>query len=153
MAYRDKAGEVNAGSKGSVFDEQFGAASTPAQGSVFEGGDLHTRGPQGFQGIGINTVSGEIQDDGNTLVTVTFSNPSGGATPGPMTFIVDQGEAGSGGGGGGSVLGFLPPGTRRPLWIGENDGEIILGNSDGEVISALPVDVPLSLQWLRKIMD
>ena len=138
MAYRDKAGEVNAGSKGSVFDEQFGAASTPAQGSVFEGGDLHTRGPQGFQGIGINTVSGEIQDDGNTLVTVTFSNPSGGATPNPMTFIVDRGEPGSGGGG--SVLGFLPPGHEDHSG-GENDGEIILGNSDGEVISALPVDV------------
>ena len=83
MAYNPKAGEVSAESKGSVFDEQFGAASTPAQGSVFEGGDLHTRGPQGAQGIGIKTVSGEIQEDGNTLVTVTTSNPASGATPGP----------------------------------------------------------------------
>ena len=65
MAYKPQAGEVSAGSEGSVFDDdQFGAASTPAQGSVFEGGDLHTRGAQGpqgiqgFQGIGINTVSG-----------------------------------------------------------------------------------------------
>ena len=59
MGYKSKAGEVSADSKGSVFDETFGAASTPAQGSVFEGGDLHTRGPQGFQGIGISTITGE----------------------------------------------------------------------------------------------
>ena len=64
MGYKPQAGEVSAGSKGSVFDEDFGAASTPAQGSVFEGGDSHTRGPegpQGAQGIGINTVTGAIQ--------------------------------------------------------------------------------------------
>ena len=62
MGYKDEAGTATSDAKGSQFDPQLGAAATPAQGSVFEGGDLHTRGPQGpagpqgFQGIGINKV-------------------------------------------------------------------------------------------------
>ena len=143
MGYKPQAGEVNSESKGSVFDETFGSATTPAQGTVFEGGDLHTRGPQGpqgTQGIGINTVSGVIQPDGNTLVTVTFSNPSGGATPNPMTFTVDRGEQGEGADDAAHSIGFRPP-TEEEKDGGEVDGAIILGDLSGDIISELPVDV------------
>ena len=44
------------------------------------------------------------------------------------------------GGGGGTQIGFLPPGHEDHSG-GSNDGEIILGDSDGNIISALPVDV------------
>ena len=40
----------------------------------------------------------------------------------------------------GTQIGFLPPGHEDHSG-GENDGEIILGNSTGDIISALPVDV------------
>ena len=95
-------------------------------------------GAPGSQGVGINTVSGVIQPDGDTLVTVTLSNPAGGPTPGPFTFTVQGGE--EGGSGAAHVIGFLPPGHDDHSG-GENDGEIILGDSEGNIVSALPVDV------------
>ena len=43
-------------------------------------------------------------------------------------------------GGGGNQIGFLPPGHVDHSG-GSNDGEIILGDVNGEILSALPVDV------------
>ena len=59
------------------------------------------QGIQGFQGVGINTVTGAIIPDGDTnagdtTVTVTFTNPSGGTVPDPMTFRVQRGFQGIG---------------------------------------------------------
>ena len=59
------------------------------------------QGIQGFQGVGINTVTGAIIPDGetnagDTTVTVSFTNPSGGAVPDPMTFRVQRGFQGIG---------------------------------------------------------
>ena len=157
MGYKDEAGAATSGAKGSPFDPQLGAAATPAQGSVFQadsfassdpaqgsvfsGSDTHTRGPQGPQGpqgIGINTVTGVINDDRDTDVTVTFSNPTGGPTPNPMMFTVQHGLDATGAGA--VEIGFRAPGHEDHSG-GENDGEIIIGNSAGDIISALPVDV------------
>ena len=59
------------------------------------------QGIQGFQGVGINTVTGAIIPDGetnagDTTVTVSFTNPSGGTVPDPMTFRVQRGFQGIG---------------------------------------------------------
>ena len=48
--------------------------------------------------------------------------------------------AGGGAAGAAHVIGFLPPGHEDHSG-GENDGEIILGDSENNIISALPVDV------------
>ena len=156
MGYKDEAGSATSDSKGSPFDPQLGASATPAQGSVFQadsfassdpaqgsvfsGSDLHTRGPEGFQGpqgIGIDTVTGDLSmHDRNTDVTVTFNNPAG-PNPGPMMFTVQHGLDATASA---VEIGFLAPGHEDHSG-GENDGEIIIGNNEGEVISALPVDV------------
>ena len=155
MGYKDEAGAATSDAKGSPFDPKIGASATPAQGSVFQadsfassdpaqgsvfsGSDLHTRGPQGIQGpqgIGIDTVTGVINDDRNTDVTVTFNNPAG-PNPDPMMFTVQHGSDAASGG---VEIGFRPP-TQEEKDGGEIDGAIILGDSEGNIISSLPIDV------------
>ena len=90
---------------------------------------------------------------------ILFPNPQFTGTQGPATggesyTLVEENnliylrrdsdgslvEPGVPAGGGAEQIGFLPP-SHDDHSGGENDGEIILGDSNGNIISALPVDV------------
>ena len=101
MGFNDRvAGQVgnNQNSPGSVFDRELGAAAVPNEaGSVFQGDDLHTRGPAGPQGpmgamgVGISSID---ESQVGTTVTLTVNYTDGSSEV--ITFTTTQGVEGRG---------------------------------------------------------